>query len=172
MSDENNDLPPQAPQFSAPGEQPAAQQPQQQQGQQQFVPPPAKSGMGTGAKVAIGCVILFVLALLASCGVSALLWIADNDDDDSPSVIEDSTTTTVADTGVRATLDEYNRVASGMTLEEVNAIFGGPGQSFSSFDSGGTKYESYTWDGTGFASSASISFENNKVVSKSQFGLE
>jgi hypothetical protein len=73
-------------------------------------------------------------------------------------------------------LAEFNAIQSGWTLQQVIDTIGGPGQVQSQYQGPGMKYETYMWIGTGFSpygtsGQASISFQNDKVTSKSQFGL-
>ncbi|MBT9174328.1 MAG: hypothetical protein DDT21_02742 [Syntrophomonadaceae bacterium] len=86
-------------------------------------------------------------------------------------------TRTVVITSVQAakpgeiTLAIYTRVRSGMTYEEVVAIFGRLGTEISRVEMLGTVTVSYIWKNPGLFSSVSITFQNNAVVSMTQFGL-
>lgn len=91
-----------------------------------------------------------------------------------------STTQTSAasetETASYATLDAYNQVKEGMTLDEVNKIFGFDGTSAASgsaaVGSVSSTAEVYTWAGETPGSSASITFQDGKVAAMAQAGLK
>jgi hypothetical protein len=68
-------------------------------------------------------------------------------------------------------LDEFNRVTTGMTYDQVVEVVGGPGEQQSHFESGGFSSESYKWSGQDGISTAMVQFQNGKVSGKFQFGL-
>lgn len=72
------------------------------------------------------------------------------------------------------TLDQFNQLSNGMTLEEVIAIVGGEGEIISESGDAGTDLHTvmYSYPGDALASSVSLMFQGNKLQSKSQFGLE
>ncbi len=70
------------------------------------------------------------------------------------------------------TLDEFNQIKVGMSYSEVVKLVGAEGTFSSETQIGGKNYKYYTWDGVGVGASASISFYNNKVYSKTQFNLK
>lgn len=77
-----------------------------------------------------------------------------------------------SDSGI--TISEFNKIEIGMTYDEVVSIIGEEGECFSSLDLGlGSDYktELFTWNGPDGISTASVMFQDNKVISKSQFGL-
>lgn len=49
---------------------------------------------------------------------------------------------------------------------------GEPGQELSSNEMAGISTIMYQWDGDGFASNMNAMFQNNKMISKAQFGLK
>ena len=75
-----------------------------------------------------------------------------------------------------ATMDAFNQVKTGMTLDEVNKIFGfeGTKQASGSAAAAGmsSTMEVYTWAGEMPGSSASVSFMDGKVTSMAQVGLQ
>jgi hypothetical protein len=93
----------------------------------------------------------------------------------SPSAAESSSSTT-EETASYATLDAYKQVKEGMTLDEVNKIFGFDGtpaaSGSASVGSISSTAEVYTWAGETPGSSASISFQDGKVVAMAQAGLK
>ena len=66
---------------------------------------------------------------------------------------------------------EYLRVKTGMSLKKVNSIIGFKGKQMSSYNSGyfGT-YSTYSWQNDD-GSNMIVSFRNNRVYSKAQYGL-
>ena len=73
-------------------------------------------------------------------------------------------------------LEEFNKIKTGMTYEEVCDIVGGEGTLSSSVDLGvGDEYktEIYQWTGNGsIGANANVTFQGGKVVSKAQMGLK
>ena len=71
------------------------------------------------------------------------------------------------------TLSEYNKLKKGMTYKQVVDIIGENGKLEASYDGYGTTYKSYSWKQKGVEyAEASIDFENNKLTSMWQYGLE
>lgn len=68
------------------------------------------------------------------------------------------------------TLEKYNQLKDGMKYEEVTAILG-EGDEISRTDILGTSVVTYQWKGEDFAY-ITVSVQNGKVNSKSQFGLK
>lgn len=73
-------------------------------------------------------------------------------------------------------LAEFNAISTGMTYQEVTDIIGSAGEVLSEVDLGlGDEYftQSRKWDGEGsIGANAIIQFQDGKVVTKAQFGLE
>ena len=66
--------------------------------------------------------------------------------------------------------EKYGRISSGMSYEQVKTIIGDPGEESSSSDLGGTRTVAYTWknfDG----SNALLMFQDDRLISKAQYGL-
>lgn len=60
-----------------------------------------------------------------------------------------------------------------MTYNEVVSIIGGEGKLLSQVDVAGYNTEIYMWEGVGsIVANANVTFQNNKLVSKAQIGLE
>ena len=71
------------------------------------------------------------------------------------------------------TLSEYKKLKKGMTYQQVVKIIGENGKLEASYDGYGTTYKSYSWKQKGVEyAEASIDFENNKLTSMWQYGLE
>jgi len=72
------------------------------------------------------------------------------------------------------TLEQFNRVQSGMTLKEVQGIFGSEGTEISTIDIGMGEHNvlvTRQWEGRTLGSSAGIVFQGGKVTSKIQLLL-
>jgi hypothetical protein len=70
-------------------------------------------------------------------------------------------------------LEEYNAVEIGMSYEEVTKIIGSKGTISSEAGEGEYKTFLVIWYGSGSAgSNTNITFQNNKVMAKAQFGLK
>lgn len=71
------------------------------------------------------------------------------------------------------TLAEYEQIQNDMTYEEVVNIVGSAGTETVSSGYGEYSMRMISWDGNGMlGSNANVTFMNNKVTSKAQFGLE
>lgn len=74
-------------------------------------------------------------------------------------------------TKAKFTLAKYNQLQNGMSYEEVKTIAGGEPQSSSNSDIGGMKLDNYIWPGNGLGDTVSLTFEDGKLYSKTEFGL-
>lgn len=107
----------------------------------------------------------------------------ESQENDVPTVRDASQIDTAAEATSRAiasaveksdgvTMDQFNQIKEGMTLSEVQDIFGSEGTKTSSAASGDNSIEIYIWTGDDPGSSASISFTNGKVSATAQAGLK
>jgi len=69
------------------------------------------------------------------------------------------------------TYSNYLRIEEGMTYEEVEYIFGFPGELTSSSSYGEYTSELYVWENYSGTKIVSVYFSNNEVTTKSQVGL-
>jgi hypothetical protein len=77
---------------------------------------------------------------------------------------------TVAEpTGV--TMANFNKLRTGMTYRQAVAILGAEGEVLSENEIGGTRTVMYQWKG-GYLANMNAMFQNDKLISKAQFGLE
>jgi hypothetical protein len=79
---------------------------------------------------------------------------------------------TITDNGI--TLDEYNRIQSGMSYKDVVSIIGEYGTELGTADLGlGSELVTtiYVWYGSNGIANASITFQGDKVTIKTQLGL-
>lgn len=71
------------------------------------------------------------------------------------------------------TLDEFNTIQNGMSYEEVVEIIGSEGEASSTATVGDITTSIYMWKGKGsIGANANVTFIDNKVSAKAQFGLE
>jgi len=105
--------------------------------------------------------IIFVLVLMG------ILSSSDSDNTSSTEdIIEEATGTAII------TIEEYNQIKDGMSVDEVVEIVGGDGTIQSSSEMVGIKTEIYIWYGDKPGSDALITFSDGKVFSKAQVNLE
>lgn len=81
-----------------------------------------------------------------------------------------ATTSSPSTSGSGLSMDKYNQIKNGMSRSEVENIIG-KGTELSSSSGGGYTFSSYQWKGEDY-SSIVITFQNDKVMSKSQYGLK
>ena len=69
-------------------------------------------------------------------------------------------------------LVEYNSIQVGYTYAQVVGLVGGPGTLISQTTFAGNVTQTYKWAGRGApGANANVTFRNDHVISKSQFGL-
>jgi len=73
--------------------------------------------------------------------------------------------------GADITMAKYEKIKNGMSVSEVEDIVGSKGEETSSSSIGSSSYKSYRWKGEKF-SFISVRFKDDKVNSKSQYGLK
>ncbi|MCH4063008.1 MAG: hypothetical protein LKG48_04590 [Lachnospiraceae bacterium] len=121
-------------------------------------------------KLAALIIAAAMAASFTACGSPSASTSSSSAAESSSSTTEESTTATYA------TLDAYNQVKEGMSLDDVNKIFGFDGTSAASGSASvgsiSSTAEVYTWAGETPGSSASISFQDGKVVAMAQAGLK
>ncbi|MDZ4632287.1 DUF3862 domain-containing protein [Bacillus cereus] len=87
-----------------------------------------------------------------------------------PQVTEKTNTSSNEKTMTKA---EFEQIQNGMTYEEVVKIIGSDGELQSESTVGDYTSKLYTWKGEGgLGANANITFQNNEVQAKSQFGLK
>ena len=116
--------------------------------------------------VFIGIFVFFFVFAMIMIGVTLL--------DNPNEFIKDTPADVIASEG-SISLEEFNKIETGMTYEQVCNIIGGKGTLNSSVDLDmGDEYktEMYSWTGDGtIGANANITFQGGKVMSKAQFGL-
>ena len=66
-------------------------------------------------------------------------------------------------------MENYRKIKTGMTYEKVVEIFGEEGEEVSSTNVAGYSSSSYMWK-TGTFSNVTLTFQNDKLMSKFQMG--
>ena len=75
------------------------------------------------------------------------------------------------DPGISAA--EFAAIRTGQSRAEVTAIVGSEGELISEYEIAGTRTIMVQWPGeSGFGANANAMFQNDKLIQKSQFGLE
>jgi outer membrane protein assembly factor BamE (lipoprotein component of BamABCDE complex) len=69
------------------------------------------------------------------------------------------------------TMDQFRQLKDKMSKSEVERILGGPGTEVSSSSGGGMTFSVYKWEGEDYKT-VIVSFQDDKVISKSQVGLK
>ena len=112
--------------------------------------------------IALACLAVVLCLSLCGCG--------------SPNDLIKGTDADIIQSEASISLEEFNRIETGMTYQEVCAIVGGEGTLGSSVDTGlGSEYktEMYQWTGDGaIGANANVTFQGGKVISKAQVGLK
>ena len=112
-------------------------------------------------KIAILFLIIALNLALCSCG--------------TPNDIIKGTGADIINSEASISLEEFNKIETGMTYKQVCDIVGGEGSLGSSVDIGGAdfKTELYQWTGSGsLGANANVTFQGGKVISKAQIGLK
>lgn len=112
-----------------------------------------------------GCLIgLLAFIIIACVGVAAAVNLNDN---------TQKAISGVEDPSEYITLDEYNKIDTGMTYDEVREIVGSDGTVSSQVEMNGYNVVIITWYGNGLAgSNANVTFTNDSVSAKAQVGLQ
>jgi hypothetical protein len=140
--------------------------------------PPASWGNAPASKPFYkkpwGIVLIVVAVLIAISAIGAAVGGGDDEvGDDRPRRNRDARAEETAppENEPFITFTEFEAITTGMSLEQVEAIIGGPGELVSENQFGDLVTSLYSWEGEGFATSANVTFQGGGVVSKAQFGL-
>ena len=112
-----------------------------------------------------GCLFTLLVFIIVICIGAA---VAMNMDDSIQKSVSG-----VSDKSEYITMDEYNKIETGMSYDEVSKIIGSKGELSTQSEANGYTIEIYTWYGNGTAgSNANVTFENGKATAKAQVGLQ
>ena len=70
------------------------------------------------------------------------------------------------------TLEDFNKISTGMSYEEVKNIIGSDGTVVSDTQVSDTHMIIYSWYGKDKISNANFNFQDDKLINKTQLGLE
>ena len=128
-------------------------------------------------KKSLTLVLAILLFVVLGCSLSSLTKKDDAPTPVTDSKTGDSTDTKTTDTTEKPTtssgtltLDNFNKIKTGMSYEEVVKILGSEGTETSSSTVGKYELKSYKWEGEKFVR-VYASFRNNELRTKSQSGL-
>lgn len=120
----------------------------------------AKRGLTSREQGAIVAIII-VVALFA-----AILIIR-------PLILTTSTNTNTYQQEILIDYNTFQQIRNGMTYRQVEKIIGKEGTLLSSYGEGEHNTFIMQWNGYGsIGANATVTFQNNKVISKAQFGLK
>jgi Domain of Unknown Function with PDB structure (DUF3862) len=74
-------------------------------------------------------------------------------------------------TDCTVTLKQYQQLQTGMSYSQVRSILGCEGSEMSKVDMAGYKTVMYMWQGDSVGASMNVMLQNDRLVSKAQFGL-
>ena len=112
--------------------------------------------------IVIGIIVVLFLIVVSSS--------SDNKNKDNNTFSITPTSNPAKVEGV--TMEKFNLIKEGMTYSEVVEILGSEGEVSSSSDMAGYKTVLYTWKGASALSNMNAMFQNDKMISKAQFGLK
>ncbi|WP_395142768.1 hypothetical protein [Armatimonas sp.] len=69
-------------------------------------------------------------------------------------------------------LEQYKKIKEGMTISEVQAVVGSPGEIMGAGSNSNTQWVRYSWKNRPLVTYASINFINGRVTQREQQGLE
>lgn len=116
--------------------------------------------------VGILMIIMGLLMMLQGAMRSGKLEVTMNTPNTESSSFSDSENTE----GINA--DKFNQIQNGMSYDEVVSIIGEAGTSISESELADIKTEIYEWESHDGWGNANITFQNEKVVNKAQFGVD
>ena len=120
----------------------------------------------------LGLIGVILIVLGCNCG-DKLKELANKDKSTPrPSPSSSNSTSPVTRKGdYELSMDQYNRLKVGMARSEAESILGGKGSEISSSSGGGMRFSVNKWEGDNFRSII-LSFRNDKIMTKSQVGLD
>lgn len=113
-------------------------------------------------KMGKGCLILVILVALFTIGLGVTFVETINEPRESVKTEDNK----------YITLEKYNSVKMGMKYDDVIILLGINGEITSESSHGGYHIKIITWYGNSLGSNAIITFTNNKVSGKAQYGLK
>jgi hypothetical protein len=127
-----------------------------------------RRAQGTGVRGLILGGVIFILVVIA------VAWWAGQylpSQPHAPTIDRPTRSLSTPRIDVRLSMNQYNQIQTGMDYLEVMRILGRPGTELSRMDMAGYKTVMYGWanpDG----SNLNVMLQNDRVISKAQFGLK
>ena len=119
-------------------------------------------------KAAIISIIIFII-----CFIGFFVWLNYSSRSNVNNYYNNyDYTPVVPDSGIYISFEEFEKLYNGMTYEHCAELIGGHGTLTSSSSIGSSTYSYYKWEGKKPYSSALLTFENNHLCSKTQYGLK
>jgi Domain of Unknown Function with PDB structure (DUF3862) len=87
-------------------------------------------------------------------------------------VLVSATAVVAQATTCKVGLAQYQSLATGMSYSRVVAVLGCDGSELSRVDMAGFKTVMYMWQGDSAAANMNVMFQNGKLISRAQFGLQ
>ncbi|HQU86008.1 MAG TPA: hypothetical protein PKY59_22970 [Pyrinomonadaceae bacterium] len=115
--------------------------------------------------------ILLLVVLGCACPKLDELKQGRNTSEPPPTPVSTNTSTKPTEANSGLTKAKFEQLKVGMKKSEVVDILGDEGSEVSTTTGGGMTYSTYKWDGENYASII-IVFQNDKVMSKTQYGLK
>ncbi len=116
--------------------------------------------------IIIVIVIVVLVALVGSCASGA----GSKSDSSSNSGGTASQSAQQEQDSTKIDADKFAKIENGMTYDEVVSIIGSEGSEQSTNEIGDVKTTTYEWESDGWGV-ATITFQNDKVANKTQFGV-
>ena len=131
-------------------------------------------------KKSLSLVLVALMFVVFGCSLDRFTGGGGGDDAPTPvsdskddSKTDDSKTDDSSDSsgGSGLTMDNYEKIKSGMSYDEVTEILGSKGAETRSSSVGDSEYKSYKWEGEKYLR-VYVNFKDDKMTSKSQTGLK
>lgn len=119
----------------------------------------------------LGFAVLFLVVLGCACPKLDELKSGRNKSEPPPPPVSVNSNTKTSESSSGLTKAKFEQLKVGMKKSEVEDILGSAGSEVSTTTGGGMTFSTYKWEGENFAS-VIIVFQNEKVMSKTQYGLK
>ena len=135
--------------------------------------PVKKKGGGIVRSLGIGCgLILAIFIALAILGASVKNGVANSNANAANDTKADGNVAVEPAAYNGATKAKFDRLEDGMSYAAAVKVLGAEGEVMSTSKMAGVKTTMYMWKGTSFGGNMNAMFQNDKLITKSQMGLE
>jgi hypothetical protein len=123
----------------------------------------------------VGFIVLVLVVL--GCNCKQIQELANESKNTPPpsvsntSTVPTTTNSPASTSSAGISMEKYNQIKNDMKKSEVEKIIGSAGEEISSSSGGGFTFSTFKWSGENFATII-ISYKDDKVMSKSQYGLK